>query len=319
MSDRTPELDRLFEAARRYCNWGKWGPDDEAGTLNYITPQDIVNAARLIRKGRVFSLAIPFGASGPQRGGLRRFNPMHFMLRDGSDVIVGAIPGMPPGIGGADDVVLLATHGATHWDALAHIIFDNKLWNGYDAAQVSSLGAAKNSIMSYRNRIVGRGVLLDVPRARGLKYLEPGYGITPAELDETARAEGVEVGRGDILLIRTGHIALCRERGDWGDYAGGDAPGLTFETLGWLYEKQVAAVASDTWGVEVRPNELKTVNQPWHRVAIPQIGLAVGEIFDLEELAADCAADGVYEFFVVAVPLPLENAVGGPVNPVAIK
>jgi kynurenine formamidase len=319
MSDRTPELERLYEAARRYCNWGKWGPDDEAGTLNYITPEDIVNAARLIRKGRVFSLAIPFGASGPQRGGLRRFNPMHFMLRDGSDVVVGAIPGMPPGIGGADDVVLLATHGATHWDALAHIIFDNKMWNGYDATRVSSLGASKNSIMSYRNRIVGRGVLLDVPRAKGRKYLEPGYGITPAELDETARAQGVAVGRGDIVLVRTGHIALCRERGDWGDYAGGDAPGLTFDTLGWLYEKQVAAVASDTWGVEVRPNELPTINQPWHRVAIPQIGLAVGEIFDLEELAEDCAADGVYEFFVVAVPLPLENAVGGPVNPVAIK
>ncbi len=310
---------RLREAATKFCNWGKWGDEDQIGTLNYIDPAMVVAASRLVQRGKVFSLAIDFGDSGPQQGFLRRFNPMTFMLRDGDDVYARSLAGAPQGIGGADDVLFLPTQGATQWDALAHIFYDSRMWNGYDCRLVSSMGAERNDIAQYRDRIVGRAVLLDIPRLLGLKWCEPGQAVGPEQLDAAIAAQKVEVGRGDILLLRFGHIGQCRDAGSWGDYAGGDAPGLSFDTLGWIQEREIAALASDTWGVEVRPNELTFVNQPWHRVALPQMGLCVGEIFDLEALAVDCASDGIYEMFFCANPLPVIGSVGGPINPTAIK
>ena len=310
---------RLRAAAERWSNWGRWGPDDEIGTLNFITPEMVVEASRLVRRGRVFSLAIDFGQSGPQAGFLRRFNPMTFMLRDGDDAYAMDMNGVPRGIGGADDVLLLPTQSATQWDALAHIFYDSKMWNGYDCRLVSSLGAERNDISTYRDRIVGRAVLLDIPRHRGVEWLEPGQAIERDELDAVVAAQGVELRRGDIVLLRTGQLAQCRAAGAWGDYAGGDAPGLGFDTLGWIHEREIAALAADTWGAEVRPNQISYVNQPWHRIAIPMLGLCVGEIFDLEALAADCAEDGVYEMFFAANPLPVTGSVGGPINPTAIK
>lgn len=310
---------QLAEAARLYCNWGKWGPDDEAGTLNFITPEAVLEAASTITRGRVFSLAIPFDQSGPQTGYLQRFNPMRFMLRDGDDTFSRAMGDVPRGIGAADDVLLIATHSATHWDALAHVHYDSKMWNGYDCREVSSFGAERNDITKYRDRIVGRAVLLDFPRFFGTDWCEPGQAIKSTDLDQCAQHQQVEIRRGDILLLRFGQISMCRQRKAWGDYAGGDAPGLSFETLGWLHRREVAGVASDTWGVEVRPNEFHYTNQPWHRVAVAQIGLLLGEIFDLDELAEDCSHDHRYEMFLCANPLPVTGGVGGPINPIAIK
>ena len=313
------EAARLAELAERLCNWGAWGPDDEIGTLNYITPERVVAASRLVRRGKVFSLAIDFGQSGPQSGYLNRFNPMVFMLRDGDDVYARAMPGVPRGIGGADDVLILPTQAATQWDGLAHIFYDSRMWNGYDCRLVSSQGAERNSIATYRDRIVGRAVLLDLPRSMDIPWCEPGQGIGSADLEACVEAQGVEIGEGDIVLFRFGQVAQCRDAGGWGSYAGGDAPGLTLETLDWIADRKVAAVAADTWGVEVRPNEVSFVTQPWHRIALPQMGLCVGEIFDLEALAADCAEDGVYDMFFCANPLPITGAVASPINPTAIK
>ena len=121
------------------------------------------------------------------------------------------------------------------------------------------------------------------------------------------------------MIVRTGQMEACNKRGEWGGYAGGDAPGLKFESCYWLHEKEVAGVCSDTWGVEVRPNETTDVNQPWHWVVIPAMGLYMGEIFDLKELAEDCAADKVYEFFFCGAPLVIPGATGSPINPQAIK
>jgi kynurenine formamidase len=310
---------RLRDAAERYRQWGRWGDDDQAGTVNFVTPEAIVAAAQLVHRGAVFSLAVPFDERGPQKGHLRRFNPMLFMLRDGDDAVARDMLGVPRGIGAADDVVIMPTQSGTQWDALGHMFYEGRMWNGYDATLVSSLGAERNDVAAYRDRIVGRAVLLDLPRFLGLDWCEPGRATRGEELDACAASEGLEIRRGDILLIRFGQIAQCRARGEWGDYAGGDAPGLAFDTLGWIVEREIAGLATDTWGAEVRPNELVYVNQPWHRVALPSIGLLVGEIFDLEALAADCAADGVYEAFFVACPLPITGAVGSPVNPIAIK
>jgi kynurenine formamidase len=310
--------DLVRETGRQCSNWGKWGPDDELGTLNYITPDLVARAARLARRGAIFSLAIPLDSAGPQINQPRRFNPIHRMILTGPDFTTGAVT-RPGGVGFADDMVIMALQCATQWDALSHCFLDGKLYNGYDANLVSSAGARKNGIEKLARQIVTRGVLLDVPRVKGVEWLEPGYAITVADLEAAATAHRVTVGTGDALLVRTGQMAMCRARGGWGDYAGGDAPGLAFHTAGWLHGRQVAAVATDTWGMEVRPNEIPDTYQPLHQVLIPHMGMLVGEIFALDELAADCARDGVYEFLLVAPPLPITGAVGTPVNPLAIK
>ena len=152
----------------------------------------------------------------------------------------------------------------------------------------------------------GRGVLLDVARHHDVPALPDGYAITGADLDATATAAGVAVGRGDFVIVRTGQMEAKLAAGSWDGYPGGDAPGLGFDTLEWIWEHQIAAIATDTWGCEVRPNQSEPgINQPWHWISIPIMGLTVGEIFYLAELADDCAADGVCEFLFVAPALPV--------------
>jgi kynurenine formamidase len=310
--------DIIRETAARCSNWNTWGADDERGTLNYVTPEAIVNAARLVKRGAVFSLAIPFNAKGPQINQPRRFNPIHRMMLTGPDFTTGAIK-LPGGVGFTDDMVIMPLQCGTQWDALSHCFTDGRMYNGYDANQVAANGAKKNGIEKIAHGVVGRGVLLDVPRVKRLPWLEPGYAITTDDLDAALAAQQVSAGTGDILLVRTGHLALCRHNGAWGTYAGGDAPGLSFYTADWVHRRELAAVATDTWGMEVRPNEIPDSFQPLHQVFIPAMGLLLGEIFDLEALAADCARDGVYEFFFTAPPLPITGAVGSPINPLAIK
>lgn len=304
------ELDELAVACR---NWGRWGPDDELGTLNYVTPEIIRVATTEVTSGRSVSLALTFGSSGPQitgQGG--RFNPIHWMLATGTDAYsqnrLSAY---------ADDVLETPVHGATHWDALGHVFHNGKMWNGYDMRLVGVQGAAKNSIAATKDRLLGRAVLLDIPRWKGVDWLEDGVGITAADLDGCLAAEDVRLRSGDFLLVRTGQMARCLKRG-WGTYAGGDAPGLTLDTAIWLKRNEVAAVATDTWGAEVRPNVTPTVVQPWHRLAIPNVGLTVGEMFNLDELAEACADDRRYCGLIVAPSLPIEGGVGSPVNPIVM-
>jgi kynurenine formamidase len=312
------DINTVREYAKACTNWGKWGPEDEFGTLNYITPEKIRDAARLVKDGRVISLSTEFNSDGPQKqsGRSQRFNPIHLMFRNGADALVGAQAHRP--LHSSDDVIIMPLQCATQWDSLAHIFFEGKMYNGYDISLVSSFGAARNSIDKCKNKIVSRGVLLDIPALKGKKWLEPGEAIFPDDLTRCAEKQGVKVGTGDIILIRTGQMRQAKEQG-WGDYAGGSAPGLSVTTAPWIHERQVAGVATDTWGIEVLPNETEGVFQPLHIILIVHAGLLVGEIFDLEELAADCERDGRYEFLFVAPPLLITGAVGSPINPQAIK
>ena len=312
------DITTVRDLARRLRNWGKWGTDDEIGTLNYITPDKIVQAAGLVKQGKVLSLAIPFDSNGPQSGFGGRTNPLHFMLQDGGDVASGA-QDFIPGLRYCDDAVTMPLQCATQWDALSHIYFDGKMYNDHGPEWVNSNGARVNSIDKLKAKVVSRGVLLDIPRSKQKRWLEPGEAIYPSDLDAAAARQKVAVGRGDIVLIRTGQIAQVRSQGSWGQYAGGPAPGLSLSVAEWLAKNEIAGYATDTWGTEVIPNETADVFQPLHCVAIVNMGMLVGEIFDLEELAADCAADGVYEFMFVAPPLPVTGAVGSPINPQAIK
>jgi kynurenine formamidase len=303
----------------RCSNWGKWGPDDERGTLNYISPEAIVAAAGLVKRGAVFSLAVPFDSKGPQTNNHpRRFNPIHRMMLTGGDFSSGAVK-LPGGVGFSDDMIIMPTHCGTQWDALSHCFVDGKMYNGFSADEISSQGTRKLGIEKMTNGVVARGVLLDMPRLKAVSWLEASYGITIADLESGLDTQHVAIKAGDALLVRTGHLAMCRARGSWGDYAGGPAPGLAFETAEWLHRHQVAAIATDTWGMEVQPSQLAGTLHPLHQVFLPFMGLLVGEIFDLEKLAGDCAADDRYEFLFVAPPLPITGGVGSPINPLAIK
>jgi kynurenine formamidase len=315
-------MNDIRAAAERLKNWGRWGAGDEIGTLNYTQPEDIIAAARLVRKGKVISLALAYDSRGPQGGKSKyppvgRFNPVHVMLRTGTDAYSGVLDHRK--IRSADDLVVMPMQCGTQWDGLGHIFYGDQMWNGYDCRTVTSSGAQKCGIEKTKEKLVGRGVLLDFPRMLGLEFLPDGFAITNDLLDRAERHFGTEVRRSDFLLVRTGQMEAMLAAETWDGYSGGDAPGLAFETLDWLHEKQVAAIATDTWGAEVRPNQTDEANQPWHWISIPIIGLTVGEIFYLAELARDCAEDKRYEFMFVAPSLPVTGAVGSPVNPLAIK
>src|SRR2546421_5281898 len=194
--------DDVLKKAEALKNWGKWGPDDELGVLNYIMPEDIVNAARLVRKGKVFRLGLALDENGPQRGIFGgRWNPMHQMLATGTDAVAGKHD-VTPGLRYADDAINLPTQAATQWDALSHVFLVDKMWNGYPATLVDMRGAHKNSIDKFANKMVGRGVLLDVARWKGVAWLPVGYRIpgarphpTPRRRHRAGTASGLRDGR----------------------------------------------------------------------------------------------------------------------------
>jgi kynurenine formamidase len=319
--DRTDPEGAIAAAVKRVSNWGRWGADDVLGTLNFLDDAKRVEGAALVRRGVSFSLSQSFDMDGPQKGWRRRTNPVHTMLDTGTDAERG-VQGFPHGLGGADDVIAMPLQSSTQWDGLGHIFDHGVAWNGRRAGDVvTSLGDALTGIETVGGLMAGRGVLLDVGRAIGTDgELPDGFAITPPHLEATIAAQGesARVGRGDIVVVRTGRLARARREG-WGDYAGGDSPGLSFTTADWLHGTEIAGIATDTWGFEVRPNEFDVAFQPLHQVAIPNIGLFIGEMWDLDALAADCAADGRYDFWLTAAPLPVTGAVGAPVNPIAVK
>jgi kynurenine formamidase len=317
----TERLDASWvrEMGRRYSNWGRWGPRDERGTLNFVTAERVLAACALPRRGLVISCALPFDARGPQTGFAGRHNPVHVMLADGGDALAGAQDFLPGGFRYADDAVHMPLQCGTQWDALAHVFYDGRMYNDRDVREVTSAGARVNSIDKIKDGVVARGVLLDLPRFRRLPWLENGTPILPEELDACAEAQGVTVEPGDAVLVRTGMLTRCLEQKSWAGYCGGPAPGLSVHCARWIHEREIAALATDTWGVEVIPNETPDCFQPLHMIALRNTGLLLGEIFQLDPLARACAEDGEYAFLFVAPPLPITGAVGSPINPLAIK
>jgi kynurenine formamidase len=264
-------------------NWSRWGDGDECGTANLITPERLAAAARLVRRGIVFDLSIPLDASGPQPGG-QRINPVLLMSQTGQG------QHLPGGFHFADDYVFMPLQAGTRWDALAHVYYDDVMWNGYPASDITSRGARRNSIDRQAD-----------------------------ELDAALAAQGhVQVGPGDVLLVRTGWYQRFRQHQDRIAFMSAE-PGLGMSCAGWLRERDVAAVASDNWGVEAFAGEDGMRTLELHMVLIRDMGLTLGELFDLEELAADCRDDGVWEFFFCGPPLKMTGAVGSPVNPLALK
>jgi kynurenine formamidase len=303
-------METYRELGARLSNWNRWGSEDERGTTNFITPEKLVAAASLVRTGKVFDLGIPFSSDGPQPGG-GRVNPVHLMRETGEN------QDFPGGFHFADDYIFMPLQSASQWDGLSHVFYDGKLYNGYPSTHVGSHGATKLAIDKQAKGIAGRGVLLDIARLKGVEHMEAGEVVTPEDLDAAAERQGVEVRSGDILLVRTGWRNLFTSTGDAKAFMAGE-PGLGLASCEWLHEKEVAAVCCDNWAVEVLPGETDDA-LPVHCVLIRDMGVTLGEILDFEELAADCAEDGVYEFFFAGPPIKFAKAVGSPINPLAIK
>jgi kynurenine formamidase len=224
---------------------------------------------------------------------------------------------LPDGGGFADDFIFMPLQCATQWDGLAHVFYDELCYNGVPASTITARGAQKLAIDKLARAVIGRGVLLDVARVHGVECLDIGHGVGPSDLDAAVERQGVTVGAGDIVLLRTGWTTRFVP-GSPGAFMGPE-PGLTLDACGWLHERDVAAIACDNWAVELYPSGVPDATMPVHYVLIRDMGMTLGEMFDLEALAEDCASDGVYEFLLCAPVLKVAHGVGTPLNPLAVK
>lgn len=302
-------------------NWGRWGKDDQIGTANLSSPDAVRAAAALITSGRRFSLAIPIGTNVPSF----RPAPLHLFMSAAADGVVADGQPLPDGDGtGAvwaysDDLLVLAPQYSTQLDGFG-LAVDDSMYNGYWAGLVTAHSGARRLGMHHRTAgIVGRGVLLDVARhVGGADPLPRRFRISSDLLESTAAEQGVQVRGGDAVLVRTGFMAEALNGG--GTLTVEDAPGLAASTIPWLHDRDVMLVGTDTPAIEVvgEPEPGHSPNE-FHFRALRDLGLQLAETLILDELAADCQADGTYEFFFVAAPLPVTGGVGSPLNPLAIK
>jgi kynurenine formamidase len=302
------EFEAIFESVK---NWGRWGADDVLGTLNLITPEHVTRACGLVRSGRHVSMAIPVNTvAGPDNP-----NPAvhHMTQMHDWDIGSGKLRFSMCYLG-------MESHGDchTHIDALNHVSYDGLLYGGRSASSVMSKGAQELDMDDYAGGIVGRGVLLDLPRFRGVPWIEPGEAITRAELEDVERAQGVRLEEGDILVFRTGHHRRRLELGPWDNgYSGEGKAGLHVDTIPWMHERGIAAFLPDGDG-ETVPGTVDGILYPIHPLQVTAMGMVVSDSLQLEDIARACEEAGRFEFLVVASPLRIAGGTGSPFNPIAI-
>jgi kynurenine formamidase len=310
-----PLPEALRELSARVSNWGRWGADDERGTLNLLTKESVLRGVAAVRTGRVFSLAIPFDADGPQ------WDNVNMPLRTNPALTTYAVnvsfTGDPADFTTSDDAFSMGSQAATHWDALAHVGYEGRLYNGIDNGAVTAETGATRLGVENMGPVVTRGLLLDIARLHGVDHFDDNYAITADDLDRAAKAAGLTVQAGDAVLVRTGQMHFLRE-GKRPRYSH-PSPGLSSSTIAWVRDHDIAAVATDTLTFEVYPCEDPAVFMPVHMLHLRDIGLLQGQVWRLDDPAADCADDGQHDFLLCATPLPLTHAVGAPVAPTAIK
>jgi kynurenine formamidase len=309
-------LERIRAIAARLSNWGRWGAEDQRGTQNLVGDREILAASGSIVTGETFALGIPIDEEGPQptwTRGYPRTNPIHLMTTTGNDGDWG------PGARFADDAIFIGLQSTTQWDSLGHVHYDGKLYNGYPSTEITVQGLQKNSIFNMRRGIVGRGVLLDIPRLLGVQVLPVGHVIQASELDAAVEEEGITMSPGDVLLVRTGWLSAFQSGSIARDEFLAANPGLGLDCLDWLKAHDVSALAMDNFGAEVVPAEDPLLNFPFHMVAVRDMGLTIGELFALDELAAACATDNRWTFFFSGQPMPVRGGAGSPVNALAVR
>ncbi|HEX5822385.1 MAG TPA: cyclase family protein [Solirubrobacterales bacterium] len=298
------EFRQLFD---RVSNWGRWGADDERGALNFLTPGLVAAAAGLVRIGRTVSLS---------RSLKTEREPDNPEPADHRMTMLGGRE-HPQGLAFAKDYIGVDYHNDSHshLDALCHVSYDDSLYNGRPADSVSATGASVETVEVLKEGLVGRGVLLDVPRTRGVNWLEPGESVLPGDLEESESRQGVTVGEGDILLIRTGHASRLDELGPW-DTASLKA-GLHPSCAEFLAERCIAALGSDG-NSDTAPSLTEGVGFPIHVLALTAMGVHLLDYLHLRELSGTCEEAGRWEFLFVGAPLRIAGGTGSPLNPIAI-
>ncbi len=307
----------VFEAmAEKVRTWGRWDSATQRGTLNHIGPEAMKRAAATVTAGKAFSLGLRFDSNGPQDGAYR-FNPHLYVT-----AMDQTLTSEQPRARFNDDVIHMPSQAATQWDALAHVHYDGMSYDGCKIADtLSTAGAMCNGIEHLAAPgILSRGILLDIARLKGVDILPTEYAVTVDDLRAAAGQQGVAVDAGDIVIVRTGHIRRFTAEGDRVAF-NGPQPGLSPECAGWLFDMSVAAVAADNVAVECIDHEMVhgEMPMPLHMLCLRDMGMPLGEMFDLEALAADCAADGRYSFLLSAPPLAITGGFGSPVNPMVLK
>jgi kynurenine formamidase len=313
-----PTMDVLLKDSP--TNWGKWGPDDEVGALNYLTPAEVLRGVQHIRSGAVFTLQRLIGDPKgdpvwPGRSPAERTMILDESSWDGADA-----PQFPGGLHYADDKINAFLQGSTQYDALGHVWYGGQIWNGYDArTTIGGLDRASVAPIAERG-VAGRGILLDMARFRGKENLDKAETFTHEDLMACAESQGVTIEQHDILIIRTNFLKLFFEQGE-AFYEGFCEPGLVYspELVSWFQDMEIPNLVTDTIANEVTTDPNTGAALPLHCALMRNLGVTLTEICDLEKLAASCAEDGQYTFFYVAAPLKVNQASGSPVNPVAIK
>ncbi|MCP9623519.1 cyclase family protein [Nocardia otitidiscaviarum] len=301
----------FLAVAERVNNWGRWGSDDEIGTLNLITDEVVRAAAATVRTGRRVPLAVPLRQQGIQTGLIPgRVNPLHTMLAVNWEMFG------PDTIATSDDAVTMGLQAGTHWDALTHISYRGRIYNGRPADSITAHHGCAFSGIEKARHIVSRGVLLDVAAAHGVAGLPSNHAVTPEDLAAAEDFGGVRVRAGDVVLVRTGQLRLYLA-GDRDAYAM-PSPGLSIRCPEWFHARDVAAVANDTLVFEIFPPEIENLFLAVHALHLVDMGMVQGQNWNLEELSAVCAEERRYEFLLSAMPEPFVGATGTPVAPVAI-
>ena len=299
------EFAALFDSVQ---SWGRWGSGDELGALNRLTADRVAAAARLVRSGVVVSLSLPLNTRlAPDCP-----SPAEFRMTQHNDAEIGL-----GSMGFAKDFVGVDYHsdGHTHIDALCHVAYEGRLYNGVAAGSVTADGAAAEAIDGVRDGLVGRGVLLDVPRLRDVRWLEPGEHVFREDLEAAERAQGVAIGEGDILLVRTGHARRLAELGPWD--TGRSKAGLHPTAMPLLAERGVAALGCDG-NSDTAPSTTEGVAFPIHVLALNAMGVLLLDYLQFEDLRGACESAGRWEFLCVTAPLRITGGTGSPVNPLAI-
>ena len=288
-------------------NWGRWGKDDQVGAVNLITPAKRKQAMALVKEGVSFSMA----RDAETEKAVDNAAPIvHQMTRVG-------VRNQSGDFGASADTFFISYHGTahTHMDTLCHFFYKGKMYNGYPMEQVTDEGAAKNSILNYKNGIITRGVLMDIARLKGVDYLEPGTAIYPEDLDAWERKAHLKVGPGDVVFIRTGRWARRDAKGPWSVQEAGLA-GLYASCARWLKARDVAILGGDG-AQDVIPSGVDGVPQPIHELVIVSMGMPIFDNCDLELIGREANRRQRWEFLVTAAPAAVPKATGSVLNPIA--
>jgi kynurenine formamidase len=304
-------------------NWGRWGADDEIGALNFLTNAEVLRGARSIKSGKVFMLGVPLARPGGDPLYPSRSQPVRTMAMDKGFYLSGLAQPMPGGLEYADDVIVMYLQGTTQYDALGHVWYGDKLYNGYDTKTTIG-GLQKCSIEPIANHgVIGRGILLDIARLKGKEHLDANEAITVADLEAAAKRQNSPIEKHDILLIRTGWLQRFYKEGFNGIFPNGEfrEPGLSYspELVNWVHRMEIPSIGSDTIATEQTAHEESGTVLPLLMGLLHDQVVILKVIVWLEDLADDCAKDGQYTFMFVGAPLKVVRGAGSPVNPAAIK